>query len=263
MIPKTIHFCWFGGKPYSPLIVSCLETWNSALPDWTFKRWDETNSPLDACKYVGDAFEHKQWAFVSDYVRLCALHRYGGVYLDTDMWLMKPLDIFLNHECFLGFESKKLVNGAIIGAIPQHNFIAECVEYYHNHIFLPKKTTTIPKVITGLLHKRGLTQMNVRQQVGGVELYPLEYFYPLPYSIKERPANFLDAQTPNTHAIHLWDFSWKCETEFLKRGEYEVGFPLVFAKLRKDPFQSFRFYKRVIFHGVKYLCYLLHQKVFR
>lgn len=253
MIPKTIHFCWFGGNAYSPLIESCLETWNAVLPDWTVKRWDETNSPLDNCQYVRDAFKHKKWAFVSDYVRLYALHNEGGVYLDTDMWLVKSLDVFLSHKCFFGLESEKYVNGAIIGAVPKHDFIAECLEYYHHHNFSPKKTTSIPKIITELLRKRGLSQMNVRQQLGDVDLYPLEYFYPLPYSIKDRPANFLDSQTPETHAIHLWDFSWQCETEFLKRGEYEIGFPLVFAKLKKKPFQSFRFYRRVLQYGVLYL----------
>ncbi|MFK2496534.1 glycosyltransferase family 32 protein [Bacteroides fragilis] len=114
MIPKTIHYCWFGGKPLPPLAIKCLESWNKYLPDYEIIEWNESNFPVNSIPYTKEAAAKGKWAFVSDYARFYILYHNGGIYLDTDVQILKSLNPFLKHHSFSGFESKDRVAPGLI-----------------------------------------------------------------------------------------------------------------------------------------------------
>jgi len=254
MIPQTLHYCWFGGNPFSELHEMCFQSWREHLPGFTVKLWNESNSPLEDCPFVREAFRLKRWAFVSDYVRLYALFHEGGIYMDTDMLVLKPLDIFLQHQCFAGFEDDDIVSVGILGSMPQHPYIKDCVDHYQQLIFDNENPETIPNVLTRILKAHGLTQGNVRQTVFDVDLYPTEYFYPWSAAQRWENTDFRDAIQPESYAVHLWDYSWwqKTEIDYLNLGQYEVAFPMIWRKIRKKPFQPFRLYRKTIKHLFRY-----------
>ena len=114
MIPKTIHYCWFGGNPLPDLAVKCIDSWKKYCPDYEIKEWNEKNFNLDACPYVREAYEAKKWAFVSDYARLYAMVTEGGIYMDTDVEVLKPLDEYLDNLAFSGFQTEKEIPTGIM-----------------------------------------------------------------------------------------------------------------------------------------------------
>lgn len=129
MIPKIIHYCWFGGKPLPKLAKECIKSWKKYCPDFEIKEWNEKNSPLNLFPFVEDAVKAKKWAFVSDVIRLYALASEGGIYMDTDVELLKPLTPFLAHHAFTGYErdSNKLQT-AIFGAEMQAQWILDNIQ---------------------------------------------------------------------------------------------------------------------------------------
>ena len=115
MIPKTIHYCWFGGNPLPPLAVKCIKSWKKYCPDYEIIEWSEKNFDVSSAPlYVRQAYEAKKWAFVTDYVRLYAMTTCGGVYMDTDVELVKPIDTYLSHEAFSGFEDDTCIPPIIL-----------------------------------------------------------------------------------------------------------------------------------------------------
>ena len=116
MIPKIIHYCWFGGKELPELAKKCIASWKKYCPDYEIIRWDESNFDLESCQYVKQAYQSKKYAFVTDYVRLYAMYTQGGVYMDTDVELTKNLDKFLDHQGFSGFESEAQIPTGIMAA---------------------------------------------------------------------------------------------------------------------------------------------------
>ena len=129
MIPKIIHFCWFGNSPKSSEIIEYMNTWK-ILGDFDTIEWNDKNVKFDESPYLNNMYSKKKWAFVSDYVRLKALYEYGGLYLDTDVEILKPFDIFLNNEMFLGFINDCSLGTAIIGAKAKHPIIKEILDLY-------------------------------------------------------------------------------------------------------------------------------------
>ena len=109
MIPKKIHYCWFGGNPLPPLAVKCIESWKKYLPDYEIKEWNESNFDLNYNDYVREAYEAKKWAFITDVVRLYAMVTEGGIYMDTDVEVLKPLDELLQYDAVSGFESSSRI----------------------------------------------------------------------------------------------------------------------------------------------------------
>jgi len=263
MIPKVIHFCWFGGKPYSPLVEECMATWKEKLPEYQIKRWDESNSPIEKCRFAKQSYKRKKWAFVADYVRFYALYNEGGIYLDTDMFVLKSFDSFLHHDCFLGMEDPGHANCAIIGAVRNHAFMREMLNHYesfNSQWLMPKYSKMIvPRIASRILHAKGMKPENLLQEVFGVHVYPTDYFYSYPFESHYVPKDFMSWVTPNSYAVHRWNLSWLSKTRFLKTGRYEEVFPMVWEEFRENPFQQPKFYGRVVEHGIKYL----FQKMFR
>ena len=137
-IPKIIHYCWFGGNPFPELAQKCIASWKKFCPDYEIKEWNESNYDVTKNQYMREAFENKQWAFVSDYARLDIIYENGGIYLDTDVELLKPLDDLLILTGFMGFEENKKLcaTGLGFGAVPKLPIIKEMRDDYDNIIFI-------------------------------------------------------------------------------------------------------------------------------
>ena len=199
MVPKKIHYFWFGDAKKSPLIDRCIESWKRYAPDFQIIEWNEQNYDVEKNSFTRKAFAEKKWAFLSDYARLDVLHREGGVYMDTDMELLKPLNNFLNHALFLGMESANHVNASIVGSQANHWLISEVLVRYQ----IMKDYTPIPVVMTDVLKSHTALKhgINVYRDI---TIYPPSYFYPFAFGEKFNENKIQE----NTHTIHWWDHSW-------------------------------------------------------
>jgi len=175
-IPKIIHYCWFGKNLKNDLILSCIESWRKFAPGFEIIEWNEDNCNLYENKYVEKAYNNKEWAFVSDYFRLKALYEYGGIYLDTDMELMKPIEPYLYNTAFFAFETPIFVHAGIIGAIKNSDIINNICQTYINDKFTIGKDNipeTIPRRITKILENETNLVKNGKTQIlnNGIKIY--------------------------------------------------------------------------------------------
>jgi len=177
-IPKLIHYCWFGKKPLPNNCKKMIASWQKFLPDYQIMCWDETTFDVTVCAYVQSAYAAGKYAFVSDYARLFALHKFGGVYLDTDIEAVRSFDSLLQgHSAVFGFESGEKAMTAFMAAQPEHPIIAEFLDYYTQLVFDPAnlEPNTVP--LTEILERRGLVKNNTEQVIDGdVAVFPLDYF---------------------------------------------------------------------------------------
>ena len=219
-IPKIIHYCWFGKKPLPKLAQKCIKSWQKYCPDYQIIRWDETNFDINSNLYVKQAYEAKKYAFVSDYVRLWALYNYGGIYMDTDVELIKNLDSFLDKQAFIGFQSNyKLnldlatLNSGLIGAQKGNKFIKGILNLYNSLTFVNNGnldlTTNTARITEYAIRKYNLIPKDIFQDLESIVIYPSEYFSPGNYY-------FLNL-TNNTYAIHYYVASWLSWKQKLKR----------------------------------------------
>lgn len=206
MIPKKIHYCWYGGKALPPMAKKCIDSWKKYCPGYEIVRWDESNTDLLSNQYVREAFECKKWAFITDYVRLKVLYEYGGIYMDTDVQLIAPIDSFLANSGFSGFENENQVPTGIMAAEKGNCFIEALLHDYDNRHFLdsdgkPDLTTNVD-IITKKAVQKGLVLNNQFQIVEDFAFYPFDYFCPKDYRTLKVHL------TSNTVAIHHFAGSW-------------------------------------------------------
>lgn len=206
-IPRIIHYCWFGRGEKPAKIQKCLRSWHKHLKGYQFVEWNEDNFDIQAIPYVRQAYEAKKYAFVSDYARLHALYHIGGIYMDTDVEVVQPLDRFLEHDAFSGFEDEKYLQSGTMGARKGHPWIKELLEDYNDRSFLLPNggydTTTNTAVISRICETHGL-ELNGKQQVlsNGVIFYPRTYFSPYDY------INGGTYLSENSYTIHHFAQSW-------------------------------------------------------
>lgn len=207
MIPRTIHYCWFGKSTPNQLMQRCIQSWRAHVPEWNIVEWSERNVPLDN-SFLRTAYTQGLWAHVSDYVRLRALSVHGGVYLDTDVELRRSLDNLRSNKCFVGFQSEEpspdWVNNAVLGAEPGHPFLDECLKLTLAHFEVTRRFPRSPAVTTQVLRMYGL-QSYGEQELNGVAVYPTSYFYPHPWFAQFREELVSD----KTHCVHYWQASWR------------------------------------------------------
>ena len=206
MIPKKIHYIWFGGKPLTPLAQTCLDSWEQNCPGYEIVRWDESNFNVEANAYCAQAYKAKKWAFASDYARLWVLVHEGGIYMDTDVELLAPLDTLLDDRAFLGFEACDRVMTGVMACEAGHEFFARLLAGYEGRMFVdavgrPDLTTNV-SVVTHALMRTGLMLDGSLQRVGDISIYPAEYFSPKDWLTGET------SLSDNTCAIHHYDGSW-------------------------------------------------------
>lgn len=226
MIPKKIHYCWFGGNELPELAKKCIESWKKFCPDYEIIEWNEKNFDININQYVREAYENKKWAFVSDVARLYALYNEGGIYMDTDVEVIKELDDFLNEEAFSGFEAIDRVPTGIMACTKHNKLFKKFLEYYDDKAFVKDgklNMTTNVEIITAELEKNGLKKNNTKQTIDGFTLYPCEYFCPLDYETQELQ------KTINTYTIHWFNGSWK-DAKTIKKEKIRRGLDKVFGK---------------------------------
>jgi hypothetical protein len=202
-IPKVIHYCWFGGNPLPKSAEKCIKSWQKYCPDYEIKRWDESNFDVTCNEYCKFCYENKKWAFLTDYIRLKVVYDNGGVYLDTDVELLKPLDKLLENGAYMGFENEtEIATGLGFAGEAGHPFIGENMRYYEELSDL-SHLRPCPQITTELLIPYGLKEDDgTIQNVAGINIYPPEYLCPK----NERTG--LTEKTKNTYSIHHFDASW-------------------------------------------------------
>ena len=199
LIPKKIHYFWFGNGPKPPLAKKCIESWKRHCPDFEIIEWNENNYEIHKHPFIEKAYQEKKWAFVSDYARLDVLIQNGGIYLDTDVEVRRDLSELLKYQAFIGFEREDLVNdGQGFGAVPDFQIFKEMLQVYDD---MPEYVES-PKLRTQVLLKHGLQLDGTRQNVEGVEVFPIDYFCPKSWATGRIKL------TKNTFSIHHFDGSW-------------------------------------------------------
>lgn len=213
MIPKTIHYCWFGPNNIPEQLHEYIKTWEKFCPDYEIKLWNEKSFDIDSQPFTKSAYEAKKYAYVSDYVRAYALYNFGGIYLDTDVELKENLDSFLVHEAFTGFESKKAPFTAIWGSIEQHSLTHQILEYYKNRIYTLEENTNTFSVSQILVNKFGINPLNNELQIG-TDLINSIHIYPSTHFCLDLPKNF---------ATHHFYGSWlPNKTQSYKQNVHEI-----------------------------------------
>ena len=209
MIPKIIHYCWFGGKPMPELPLKCIESWKKFLPEYELRLWNEETFDINSVPYVKEAYEARKFAFVSDYVRLWALEQEGGVYLDTDVEVLRSFDSLLNDTAFIGLEeSLALLPGTCVMGCEAHcQWVKDMLSTYKDAKFLKEDgsmdlTTNVQRlgakmVEGGLLHERRIQYL----PQWGLRVYTHDYFSPITSTRVMR-------KTKNTYCIHRFAGSW-------------------------------------------------------
>lgn len=211
-IPKIIHYVWMGRGQKNELFNKCYESWKKYLPEYEIIEWNEDNFDINCNLYVKQAYECKKWAFVSDYVRLYAVYTMGGVYMDTDVEVLKPLDKFLEHGAFSGFESEVDIPTGIMAGEKGHPWFRDLLAYYDNRSFVNEKgemdmTTNVTSITNITCEKYGLKRNGQLQTLPhDLVLYPKRVFCPLDY-IKYRGSQ--KKITAETYTIHHFAGSWE------------------------------------------------------
>lgn len=208
MIPKKIHYCWFGRGPKPTLVLKCIESWKKYLSDYEIIEWNEENFNVNSNLYVMQAYRARKFAFVSDYVRLYALYNEGGIYFDTDVEVRKNLDEFLTLDGFTGFEDENWTVTATMASEPNNMVINRLLRYYDNRRFgingrydLTTNTNSITHIFK---QEYGIRLDGTKQQLKGTNfiIYPKDYFCACNWLTKETKI------TENTYTIHHFNASW-------------------------------------------------------
>lgn len=217
---KKIHYCWFGGKELPSKVKKCIATWKKMLPDYEIKEWNEKNFDINTSTFVKEAYDKKKWAFVSDYVRIYALYNEGGIYLDTDVKILKDISHIVDKDMFLGYEDSGYVGTAVIGVKEKQNkYIKEILEYYNNIEHFNEDIMynyVNPAIITRILNKysSNVNEQGIRIFDNNVYVYPRDYFFPLNYNYSEK------LYTENTCMVHLFNATWTDKGEKRTVGIY-------------------------------------------
>lgn len=207
MIPKKIHYVWLGRGEKSELIKKCIESWKKILPDYEIIEWNEDNFDINSNQYLKEAYENKKYAFASDYIRLAVLYEYGGIYLDTDVEVLKSFDDFLNLNAFTCFESNGYFTTAVIGAKKKNKWINDMLNAYKNLKFIKGNgqfdlTTNVARMSALTKEKYGLKSENIYQNLDAIVVYPNDFFSPKDWNTGKIYI------TENTCTIHHFSASW-------------------------------------------------------
>lgn len=207
MIPCTIHYCWFGRGEMPQVALDCIASWHRLMPDWEYKLWNEDNFDVNSTTYTQEAYAAEKYAFVSDYVRLWALEREGGLYLDVDFEIYKSFDDLLHHHAFAGIEGSKH-NPVMMGVCASEahgQWVSEMLEAYQNRLFLksdgtPDLTTNV-QFITAIMAANGFQQDGSEQDYKDLHIFPVDYFSP-----QHTTGEYI--RTGNTYCEHKGIGSW-------------------------------------------------------
>lgn len=221
-IPKIIHYCWFGGNEMPQEYIDYMESWKRFCPEYKIMRWDENNYDITKNKYMYDAYKEKKWAFVSDYARLDVLYNYGGIYLDTDVELLRPLDNLLSYDFVSGFESYKYVNtGLLAGAKKGCSLIEDTIDLYDKLSFYNDdgSLNMTPCVVyqAKILSKHGFKMNGRTQLMNNMKIFPRTYFSP--YCLHLQGEKLIKE---NSYSIHHYGASWNYKYKKEQQDSMEI-----------------------------------------
>lgn len=213
MIPKKIHYCWLSGDPYPELIANCLESWKKHLPDYEWVLWDTNKFDIEQNKWVSQAFLNKKYAFAADFIRLYAVNKYGGIYLDTDVEVCRSFDPLLHLPYFIGSEGNGVIEAGVFGSQANMPWLKDCLSFYENIDFIKPDGSfniqTLPSVMMKQIQKN-----NSIQEVSSIEELPLDYkggklfMLPPDYFCAKDHGTGKITKTKNTYCIHHFAMSW-------------------------------------------------------
>lgn len=214
-IPKIIHYCWFGNNPMPDIVIKCIESWKKKCPEYKIILWNENNFDFTQNKYAKQAYEAKKWAFVSDYARLHIVYHEGGIYLDTDVELLKSLDDLLKYDAFFSMEDDTYFNTGIgFGAQKNNNIVKQMLDYYDGREFIKENgydLTTCPisntETIKNLYPNLSISDKYI---INNTCFLSKEYFCPIDYETKKKRI------TKNTIGIHHFSQSWLTKKDKVK-----------------------------------------------
>lgn len=214
MIPKIIHYCWFGGNPLPEDAKKCIKSWKKFFPDYEIKEWNESNFDVNGCPYIKEAYEQRKFAFVSDYARFWVLNKEGGLYFDTDVEVIKNMDHIVKSGSFMGFEKSLATQnpnseeplginaGLGMGAEAAMPLLKELLQLYESKPSFTFDEGTIVHHTTAMLKKYGFVNEHRYQEVAGFKLYPADFFCPM-----DSTTGLIEL-TDNTVSIHHYSCSW-------------------------------------------------------
>lgn len=231
------------------LEISCIQSWREVLPDYEIKLWNESNFDYLAYAFSAKAYQLGKFAFVSDICRLHALYAEGGIYLDTDMLVLKDFEDLLEEDFFLGEEKEGLTSAGIIGITKNNPMVSALLDKYRQLTFDYEAPLYIPTFLTSYLDR------------DKAKVYTKEYFYPLPFA--ERGKDFRPFVQAETYAVHLWNHSWKNEWHFLHDKNFSMAWTQYVSHLFDGPLSSKKVYFPVQFckYYVAHLFPRLYDKV--
>ncbi|SHI41791.1 Glycosyltransferase sugar-binding region containing DXD motif-containing protein [Clostridium cavendishii DSM 21758] len=261
MIPKIVHYCWFGKGQKNEKIKYCMSSWQEHLKDYTFIEWNEENFDVNSNKYCGEAYNAKKWAFVSDYVRLYALYNYGGIYLDTDVEITNNIDEFLMNKAFIGYHSDNSIPSALMASEKHNEVIKNLLSYYDNKSFIFEngifdETTNIDIITKMIVDKYKPNLDNSKLNIEGMIVYPKEYFTLRDSNIK----NF---------AIHHFNASWMSKEQAMNqvysfKNNYELTIKWINYLLdEKLLLEKLGVYKNIAIYGNGYLGRLFKKQAYK
>lgn len=265
MIPKIIHYCWVGNSPKPESVLYCIESWKKYCPNYEIKEWNEKNYNFEKNSYMKQAYEEKKWGFVPDYARLDIIYQYGGIYLDTDVELIKNIDELLNCKSFFGFENTGddsffVACGLGFGAEPRNMLVKELRDYYEGVNFRNADNSLnllpAPQHNSSVFKKNGVIMNNNLQDIDGNIFYPAEYFCPKVFKTGKTKI------TRNTYSIHHFSASWMDEKirENIKHNQavcLRLGDTLGYLYLKGESiYQKYGLKK-----GIKKLCIILYENI--
>ncbi len=232
LIPKVIHYCWFSGKEMPDGFKKCVESWRKYCPDYEIRRWDESNYDITGNLYMKQAYDHQKWGFVPDYARLDILFRHGGIYMDTDVELVRNLDELLYQEAFCGVEKWGNINmGGCSGAVAGHPMIRKMLESRESVSFI-REDGTLNLETCGVYETKpfiaeGMRVDNQVQTVGGMTVYSSDYFSPFDYMSGEL------TMTANTFSIHHFNGGWLDEGAKEQRKKTQMQYRAVLERMKR------------------------------
>lgn len=251
MIPKIIHLCWLSGDPYPPKIAKCLNTWAKYLSDYEIALWDTKRFDLNSSVWVKQAFENKKYAFAADYIRFYALYHHGGIYLDSDVEVLRNFNEFLELPYFIGAEKAQTPEAAVIGAEKGCDWIKQCLDYYQNRAFVKEDGSLdirkLPEIMVEQIQKlkpmRVLSledSLNIRELDMQKEVLVLsdEFFSPKVFDSREVEI------TPYTCAIHHYQNSWfspKAKAYYRTRAFFAKLFGIGFVRRAEKLLMPWKF----------------------
>ncbi|NNC50712.1 MAG: glycosyl transferase [Flaviramulus sp.] len=215
MIPKIIHYCWLSGDAFPPLIQKCVDTWKEKLPDYEFVLWDTNKFKLESNLWVQQAFENKKYAFAADYIRLYAVYNHGGIYLDTDVEVVKSFNDLLDRPYIAGSEGLGIIEAGVFGAKKNNAWVKQCLDYYDGKSFINQdgtyNTLTLPRIMMAQISKNRTfkeihpNNLKVELQIEDKETL---YMFPKDFFCAKNHGTGVIEKTENTYSIHHFAMSW-------------------------------------------------------